>query len=91
MIASIVAINTTTYAYREALGATPVAVWENDNLVGLSNNPLGVDQTANSWYYDGTYLYIHASDGSNPATNGKTYSYVTASSPGYTAWDNGQT
>ena len=53
------------------------------------NSALSVDQTAGSWYYDGTYLYMHASDGSNVSTNGKTYTYVTASSPSYTTWDNG--
>ncbi len=65
-----------------------MAVWENDALLKLANNPLGVDQTAGSWFYDGTYLYIHASDGSNVATNGKLYDYVTASSPTFTMWDN---
>jgi hypothetical protein len=90
VIASIVAINITAFTYDAPAAFTPVALWENDNLLKLTNNPLGVDQTAGSWYYDGTNLYIHASDGSNVATNGKTYSYVTASSPGHTAWDNGQ-
>jgi hypothetical protein len=90
VIASIVAINTTAFTYDAPLGVAPVALWENGNLVALVNNPLAVDQTANSWYYDGTNLYIHASDGSNVATNGKTYTYVTASSPTFTTWDNGQ-
>jgi hypothetical protein len=90
ILASIVATNITAHTYYAALASTPVAVWENDTLLKLSNNPLGVDQTAGSWYYDGTHLYIHASDGSNVATNGKVYDYVTAASPGHTAWDNGQ-
>ena len=45
-----------------------MAVWENDTLLKLANNPLGVDQNAGSWFYDGTNLYLHASDGSNVAT-----------------------
>ncbi len=88
VIKNIVAINTTQYTYRNALAVAPMAIWENGNLMWLTQNSLGVDQTANSWYYDGTYLYLHSSDGSNPATNGKQYSYVMASSPTYTAWDN---
>jgi hypothetical protein len=47
-----------------------------------------VESTAGSWWYDGTYLYVHASDNSNVSSNGKTYTYVTASSPSYTTWDN---
>ncbi len=90
ILASIVATNITAFTYYAALASTPVAVWENDTLLKLANNPLGVDQTAGSWFYDGTNLYIHASDGSNVATNGKLYDYATASSPGHTAWDNGQ-
>jgi Right handed beta helix region len=89
VIKNIVAINTTQYAYRDALGAAPVAVWEDGQLSRLVLNPLSVDQTPGSWFYDGTYLYIHASDNSNVATNGKTYSYATASSPSFTTWDNG--
>ena len=90
ILASIVATNITAFTYYAALAGTPVAVWENDTLLKLVNNPLGVDQTAGSWYYDGTNLYLHASDGSNVSTNGKLYDYVTATSPGHTAWDNGQ-
>ena len=88
ILEAITATNVTAYTYYAALASAPVAVWENDALLKLANNPLGVDQTAGSWYYDGTYLYIHASDGSNVATNGKIYDYVTASSPTYTMWDN---
>lgn len=89
ILASIVATNITAFTYDAALASTPLAVWENDTLLKLANNPLGVDQTAGSWFYDGTNLYIHASDGSNVATNGKLYDYVTAASPGHIAWDNG--
>ncbi len=90
IVASIVATNITAHTYYAALATAPVAVWENDTLLKLANNPLGVDQTAGSWYYDGTYLYIHASDGSNVSTNGKLYDYVTSSSPTYNFWDNGK-
>ena len=90
VIKNIVAINTTQYTYDQALGSTPVAMWENDNLLQLVLNPLSVDQTPGSWFYDGAILYIHASDSSNVAANGKNYTYVTASSPTFTTWDNGQ-
>jgi hypothetical protein len=90
VIKNIVCINTTQYTYRNTLGVAPVAMWENGALISIEASALSVDQTPGSWYYDGTYLYIHASDSSNVATNGKTYTYVTASSPSYTAWDNAQ-
>jgi hypothetical protein len=90
ILASIVATNITAHTYYAALGSAPVAVWENDTLLKLANNALGVDQTAGSWFYDGTYLYLHASDSSNAATNGKLYDYVNASSPTYNIWDNGK-
>jgi len=90
VIKNIVCINTTQYTYRNTLGVAPVAMWENGSLITIEASALSVDQTPGSWYYDGTYLYIHASDGSNVATNGKTYTYVTASSPSYTTWDNAQ-
>ena len=76
---------------RGARRSTPVAVWENDALLKSVDFVGAVETNAGSWYYDGTYLYLHASDGSNVATNGKTYTYVTASSPSYTTWDNGKT
>ena len=90
VIKNIICINTTLYTYRSTLGATPVAMWENGTLIQIEASALSVDQTPGSWYYDGTYLYIYASDNSNVATNGKTYTYVTASSPSYTTWDNAQ-
>jgi hypothetical protein len=90
VIKNIVCINTTQYTYRNTLGSTPVAMWENGALITIEASALSVDQTPGSWYYDGTYLYIHASDSSNVATNGKTYTYVTSSSPSFTAWDNAQ-
>lgn len=90
VIKNIVCINTTLYTYRNTLGATPVAIWENGALLPIEASALSVDQTPGSWYYDGTYLYIHAADNSNVASNGKTYTYVTASSPSYTTWDNAQ-
>jgi hypothetical protein len=90
IVASIVATNVTTHAYYSALGSTPVAVWENDTLLKAANNALGVDQTAGSWFYDGTNLYLHSTDGSNVSTNGKLYDYVTSSNPTYNFWDNGK-
>jgi hypothetical protein len=90
VVASIVATNITAHTYYAALASAPLAVWENDALLKLANNALGVDQTAGSWFYDGTFLYIHASDGSNISSNGKLYDYVTSSSPTYNFWDNGK-
>jgi hypothetical protein len=90
VIKNIVCINTTQFTYRNTLGTAPVAMWENGTLITIEASALSVDQTPGSWYYDGTYLYIHASDSSNVATNGKTYSYVTSSSPSFTTWDNAQ-
>ncbi len=52
------ATNVTAHTYYAALASAPVAVWENDTLLKLANNALGVDQTAGSWFYDGTYLYL---------------------------------
>jgi hypothetical protein len=90
VIKNIICINTTQFTYRNTLGSTPVAMWENGALIRLVDSPLSVDQTPGSWFYDGTFLYLHASDSSNVATNGKTYTYVTSSSPTFTAWDNAQ-
>jgi hypothetical protein len=80
----------TAFTYRNLLGSTPTAAWENGTLLSSRNSQSAVESTAGSWYYDGTYLYLHASDNSNVSSNGKTYTYVTASSPTYTAWDNGK-
>jgi hypothetical protein len=90
VVGSIVGTIQTVVTYRSALGTAPVAVWENGALLLSKNSQSAVEAAAGSWWYDGTYLYLHASDGSNVATNGKTYTYVTASSPSYTAWDNGK-
>jgi len=90
IVSTITSIGPPIYVYDAALAATPLAVWENDVLMKLVASPDLVEGNANSWYYDGTNLYLHASDNSNVATNGKTYSYYTASSPTYTMWDNGK-
>ncbi len=90
VVASISGTIQTALTYRNTLGTAPVAVWENGALMLSKNSQSAVEAAAGSWWYDGTYLYLHASDGSNVATNGKTYSYVTASSPSFTAWDNGK-
>jgi hypothetical protein len=89
VIGSIVGTIQTAFTYRNTLGATPVAVWENGALLLSKSSQSAVEAAAGSWFYDGTYLYLHASDGSNVATNGKTYSYVTSTSPSFTMWDNG--
>jgi len=89
VVGSIVGTIQTVFTYRNTLGATPVAVWENGSLLLSKSSQSAVEAAAGSWFYDGTYLYLHASDGSNVATNGKTYSYVTSSSPSFTMWDNG--
>lgn len=90
VIKNIVCINTTQFTYRNTLGAMPAAMWEDGKLISIEASALSVDQTPGSWFYDGTFLYIHASDNSNVATNGKTYTYVTATSPSFTTWDNSQ-
>ena len=90
VVGSIVGTIQTTFTYRNTLGTAPVAVWENGTLLASRNSQNAVEAAAGSWFYDGTFLYLHASDGSNVSTNGKTYSYVTASSPSFIAWDNGK-
>jgi hypothetical protein len=90
VIKNIICINTTQFTYRNTFGTAPVAMWENGALLTIEASALSVDQIPGSWYYDGTYLYLHATDSSNVATNGKTYTYVTASSPSFTTWDNAQ-
>jgi len=90
VVGSISGTIQTAYTYRGALGTAPVAVWENGALLRSKSSQSAVESVAGSWWWDGTYLYLHASDGSNVAANGKTYTYVTAASPSYTAWDNGK-
>jgi hypothetical protein len=90
VISTITSITAGQYTYYSALGSAPVAAWENDSLLKSVASIGAVETNAGSWYYDGTSLYLHASDGSSVATNGKTYSYFTASSPSYTMWDNGK-
>jgi hypothetical protein len=90
VIGNISSVQITQYTYRNTLGSTPVAAWENGALLKSEPSAGAVESNAGSWYYDGTYLYLHASDGSNISTNGKKYTYVTASSPSFTAYDNGK-
>ncbi len=73
VIGSISSIQTTQFTYRNTLGSTPTAVWENGTLLSSKGSQSAVESAAGSWYYDGTYLYIHASDNSNISSNGKTY------------------
>jgi hypothetical protein len=88
VVGSIASVSVTMYTYRNTLGSTPLAVWENGTLLSAQTSQGLVEGNAGSWYYDGTYLYLHASDGSNISTNGKKYTYATSSSPSYTTWDN---
>jgi Right handed beta helix region len=90
VIGNISSVTSTLYTYRNTLGTAAVAVWENGALLSSQASPGAVEANAGSWYYDGTNLYVHASDNSNVSSNGKTYTYVTASSPSFTAWDNGK-
>ncbi len=90
VVGSITGAIQTAFTYRNTLGVAPMAVWEDGSLLLSKSSQSAVEGAAGSWFYDGTYLYLHASDGTNVATNGKTYSYVTASSPSFTAWDNGK-
>ena len=90
VIAGIAGIQVTQFTYRNALGTAPVAAWENGSLLKSEPSASAVESNAGSWFYDGTFLYLHASDGSNVSSNGKNYSYVTAASPSYTSWDNGK-
>jgi hypothetical protein len=90
VISTITSITAGQYTYYAALASTPVAAWENDSLLKSEASAAAVEANAGSWYYDGTNLYLHASDGSSVATNGKTYTYFTATSPSYTMWDNGK-
>jgi Right handed beta helix region len=90
VVASIAGIQITQFTYRNTLGTAPVAAWENGSLLKSEPSASAVESNAGSWFYDGTYLYLHASDGSNVSSNGKSYTYVTASSPSYTSWDNGK-
>lgn len=77
-----------TFTYVGALATTVVAAWENDNLIKLETSAALVEAHAGSWFSDGSNMYIHASDGSNVASNGKLYDYVDSSSPSFTMWDN---
>jgi hypothetical protein len=85
---SVVASIQSVHTYRGALGTAAVAVWENGALLKSATSAANVEATPGSWFYDGTYLYIQANDSSAVPANGKTYTYVTASSPSYTTWDN---
>jgi hypothetical protein len=87
-IAAIAAFVVPQVTYTAVPAFNPVAMWENGTLMQLQSLETQVEAIPGTFYYDGTNLFILASDGSNIATNGKAYSYVTASSPGYTGWDN---
>ena len=63
------------YTYQVA-SAYCDAITENGAVLTAQSSIANVEANAGSWYWDGTYVYIHASGGSNPATNGKTYQAV---------------
>lgn len=61
-------------------GSTWVSAWENNVRLVRATSIANCDATAGSYFpsSDSTSpitLYVHASDGSNPGTNGKTYDY----------------
>lgn len=89
-IAALNAFVAPKFTYRSALGSAPVAMWENGNLLQLQSLESQAEAIAGTFFWDGTYVYIHASDSSAIPTNNKTYTYVTAASPGFTMWDNGK-
>ena len=89
-VTSLNGLLTPAYTYTATPGVAPVAMWENGVLLKKAQNEAFVEGAAGSFYTDGTNLFIHATDGSNVATNGKSYTYFLSSSVGHTTWDNGQ-
>jgi hypothetical protein len=66
-----------TYAntYSIFLGTDPgYTVLEDGLALKRLTSPGAVEHTPGSWYWSANLLYIHSSDGSNPATSGKAYS-----------------
>lgn len=62
-----------TYTYQTNLKTQPAAVWENFNPLVLKTSIAEVEANAGSYFWVSNVLYVHASDGSNPGTNGKNY------------------
>ena len=64
---------TYSYTYYAAQATDPGWVWEGGTPLKKVTTIATVESTAGSFYWDSTNLYLHASDGSNIASNGKTY------------------
>ncbi|MGA2185637.1 MAG: hypothetical protein ABSH47_21675 [Bryobacteraceae bacterium] len=63
-----------------------IGVWENTTQLVLASSVANCEATAGSYYPSSTTttpitLYVHATDGSNPGTNGKTYAYTNRQQP----------
>jgi len=63
------------YTYNGAQTTDPGWVWENGTPMIKQTSIASVDTTAGSWYWDSSEqkLYLHAYDGSDVSSNGKTY------------------
>jgi hypothetical protein len=72
-----------TVPIESAPGATFIGCWENDARLSYQTSMAAVDANAGSYTLSDTssspvspvVIYVSASDGSNPASNGKTYEY----------------
>lgn len=64
-----------TKTYEAASATTPGWVWENTTPLALQTSIATVEATAGTWWWSSVAqkTYIHASDNSNVATNGKVY------------------
>ena len=71
-----VGAGTYTFTYKSTLATRPDQVTEGGTALTLVADIPTVESTAGSWYWDGTYVYVHASDGTDPT--GKTMAVVNA-------------
>ena len=70
------------YTYDTALTPKPDAVWENSvPLIPVANVGL-VESTPGSFSWESATLHVHATDGSNPGTNGRIYKAFNVSAGG---------
>ena len=75
-VSKIIAIGASySYTYTAAAASTPGWVWENTVGMNQQTSINAVESNAGSWYWDGSHTYLHAWDGTNVATNSKTYEY----------------
>src|SRR6478752_501102 len=65
--------------------ANNVLVYENGVRLTLATSLANCQATAGSSFYSASVLYVHAADGSNPATNGRTYEGFTRQRTHYVA------